>query len=142
MGEETVNKAIEVGSLKEVACTTKNIPIHGCVQTSANGHFTVYGTDAEKIQQLIADDPLSGKALTDELPYTEAEVIWATRYEMARTVEDVLARRLRILFLNARAALRAAPKVARLMAKELNYDEAWEKAQLKEFGNLAKTYLC
>ena len=57
-----------------------------------------------------------------QLPYTGAEVVWAARHEMARTVEDVLARRTRALFLNARAAAAMAPEVARLMAGELGWD--------------------
>jgi glycerol-3-phosphate dehydrogenase len=44
------------------------------------------------------------------LTYTGAEVVWAVRHELALTVEDVLARRTRALFLNARAALRTAPR--------------------------------
>jgi glycerol-3-phosphate dehydrogenase len=60
---------------------------------------------------------------------------------MARTVEDVLARRLRILFLDARAAISAAPRVAALMAVELGYDEAWQGEQVNEFTKLASKYL-
>ena len=48
------------------------------------------------------------------LPYLKAEVVWAARNEMARTVEDILASRTRALFLNARAALAMAPAVADL----------------------------
>jgi glycerol-3-phosphate dehydrogenase len=54
-----------------------------------------------------------------------AEVAWAIRYEMARTIDDVLARRVRLLFLDARAAIASCEKVARLLAKELDHDEAW-----------------
>jgi glycerol-3-phosphate dehydrogenase len=142
MAEETVDKAIVAGGLKAVSCTTRNIPIHGCTKTALQSHLAVYGTDAEKIKQLIQDDPQLGNPLTDNLPYTEAEVIWAARYEMARTVEDVLARRLRILFLDANAALLAAPRVAKLMATELGYNEDWECRQLKELNSLAAQYLC
>ena len=74
------------------------------------------------------------------MPYTEAEVLWAIRYEMARTVEDVLARRLRALFLNARAALTAAPRVAELIAVELGYDADWKKQQVSDFTKLAGNY--
>ena len=52
------------------------------------------------------------------MPYAGAEVVWAAREEMARTVEDVLARHTRALFLNARAAVEMAPQVAALMARE------------------------
>jgi glycerol-3-phosphate dehydrogenase len=141
MAEETVNKAIEVGKLSSVDCSTKEIAIHGCTTTAVKGYLSVYGTDAEKIQHLIREQPVLAEQLTDEFPYTAAEVVWAARNEMARTIEDVLARRMRMLFLNAKAALKAAPRVASLLASELNYDQSWEQSQLKEFNDLANQYL-
>ena len=60
---------------------------------------------------------------------------------MARNVEDILARRLRLLFLDAAAALRAAPRVAELMAGELGKDEEWKRNQLESFKSLTKNYL-
>ena len=73
------------------------------------------------------------------IPY--AEVLWAVREEMAMTVEDVLSRRVRLLFVDAREAMAAAPKVAQLMAKELGRDQAWIDGQVKDFTELAKTYI-
>jgi glycerol-3-phosphate dehydrogenase len=67
-------------------------------------------------------------------------VVRAVRDEMARTVEDVLARRTRALFLNARAALEMAPAVAQIMARELGADEAWKARQLAEFQAIAVNY--
>src|SRR4051812_2608894 len=61
------------------------------------------------IQALIAADPTLGMPLDAALPYVAAEVIWAAREEMACTVEDILARRTRALFLHAAAAIRMAP---------------------------------
>jgi glycerol-3-phosphate dehydrogenase len=60
---------------------------------------------------------------------------------MAITVEDVLARRLRLLFLDARAALEAAPLVAGLMAREMGRDADWEASQVKQFRQLAASYI-
>jgi glycerol-3-phosphate dehydrogenase len=60
---------------------------------------------------------------------------------MARTVEDVLARRTRALFLNSRAALAMAPAAARLLAGELGRDEGWQRAQVADFGRTAASYL-
>ncbi len=74
------------------------------------------------------------------MPYIAAEVVWAARAEMARTVEDALARRTRALFLNARAAIAMAEPVARLLAEELDRDEAWVASQVKEFRALAEQY--
>jgi glycerol-3-phosphate dehydrogenase len=75
------------------------------------------------------------------LPYVEAEVVWAAREEMARTVEDVLARRTRALFLNAKAALRMAPRVAALLARELGCDQKWQADQIEKFNKTAEGYL-
>ena len=72
---------------------------------------------------------------------TVAEVVWAVREEMALNVEDILARRVRLLFLDARVAAEVAPKVARIVAKELGYDQAWIDGQVKEFTDLAGHYI-
>jgi glycerol-3-phosphate dehydrogenase len=141
MAEETVNQAIKTGGLTPKPCTTKDIRIHGCSLLSSGSHLSVYGTDQEKIEKLIRKNPSSGKKLIDSLPYTEAEVIWAVRNEMARTVEDVLARRLRILFLDAKAALDVAPKVADIMATELKHNKEWKESQLRSFTELTNQYL-
>jgi len=86
-------------------------------------------------------DPRLAESLHPALPYCGAEVVWATRVEMARTVEDVLARRTRALFLNAKAAIAMAPRVAALMTQELGYDEAWQAKEIISFQDLAKGYL-
>ena len=69
------------------------------------------------------------------------EVVWAARHEMARTVEDVLARRRRTLRLDARASMDMAPAVAALLADELGRDEAWEREQVEAYRALAVGYL-
>jgi glycerol-3-phosphate dehydrogenase len=66
--------------------------------------------------------------------------VWAARAEMARTVEDVLARRTRALFLNAGSAIAMAPAAARLLAAELGRDQAWIDAQVTGFRQLAAQY--
>jgi glycerol-3-phosphate dehydrogenase len=81
-----------------------------------------------------------GARLHDALPYVAAEVVWAVREEMARTVEDVLARRTRALFLNAKAAEAMAPAVARLMADALNWSDAHREAEVRSFLALARGY--
>jgi glycerol-3-phosphate dehydrogenase len=90
---------------------------------------------------LIDDDPALTEKLHKRLPYKKVEVLWAVRYEMAQTVEDVLARRVRALFLDARAAIDMAPEVARIMAKEMDKSSDWEQDQVKEFTSLAANYL-
>jgi glycerol-3-phosphate dehydrogenase len=60
---------------------------------------------------------------------------------MALTVDDVLGRRARLLFIDARAAIEAAPKVAQIMAKELGRSQEWINTQTEDFINLANNYL-
>ena len=76
--------------------------------------------------------------LDEALPYTMAQAVYGVREEMAMTVEDVLSRRTRALLLDAAAALRAAPAVARMMAGELGRDEGWISGQLSEFEGLVR----
>lgn len=66
---------------------------------------------------------------------------WFARHEMARSVEDVLARRTRLLFLNTREALAKAPQIARELAQELGRDEAWQKSQLAAFAETASHFM-
>jgi glycerol-3-phosphate dehydrogenase len=141
MAEETVEKIVEVGKLQRVACNTRNLKINGSTAIVSKTHLSVYGSDEEKIWNLVRQNPFLGNKLVNGLPNIEAEVIWAVRNEMARTVEDVLARRLRILFLNANAAVDAAPRVAELIQGELNYDEEWKADQLRQFKHVAANYL-
>lgn len=142
MGEDTIDKAALVGGLEERKCVTKNMPIHGYVAHVDTSHtLSVYGSDAPAIEQLMLENTEWKNNIHPRLNYTEAEVIWAVRKEMARKVEDVLARRLRVLFLDAQAGIEAAPKVAELMAQELDYDPAWQEKEVQEFTELARGYL-
>src|SRR3974390_858742 len=83
----------------------------------------------------------TGAPLHPALPYTGAEAVWAAREEMARTVEDVLARRTRALFPNATAAIAMAPRVADLLARELGRDHQWKCAQMEAFHQTSRNYL-
>ncbi len=141
MAEDAVNHAITLGKLSDNACVTKDLRIHGYVEkTSLQEPLFVYGSDAEKIRTLAGESPEFARQLHPDLPYIAAEIVWAAREEMSRTVEDALARRTRALFLNARAAIAMAPAVASLMARELGRDKAWEEAQVRAFNELAARY--
>jgi glycerol-3-phosphate dehydrogenase len=141
MAEHTVDQAADLARLSESACVTRTLNIHGFHPTAARfGPLAIYGSDAAAIEDLVRATPGLGAKLHDALPYIAAEVVWAAREEMARTVEDVLARRTRALFLNAKAAEAMAPEVARLMAEELNWSEAEREAQVRSFVALAKGY--
>jgi glycerol-3-phosphate dehydrogenase len=142
MAEDCVNQAATLARLPERPCATGHLNIHGFHPAAAKfGRLWMYGSDAPMVQQLEESDPAWAEPLDSALPYTLAEVVWAVRHEMARTVEDVLARRTRALFLNAQAAIRMAPRVAEAMARELQKDREWEAEQLRSFHRTALNYL-
>ncbi len=141
MAEETVDKAIELAGLPATACRTASIPIHGHTADRPNGHWSFYGSDAAGIKELASLKPEWSEKIHPDFEYILAEVVWAVRQEMARTVEDVLARRIRMLFLDADKAAAAARSVAQVMAEELNRDAQWIENQTTAFTKLAFEYL-
>jgi glycerol-3-phosphate dehydrogenase len=142
MAEDCVNQAATFARLPERACATERLNIHGHLPNAErHGALSVYGSDAAGIHALMESDPALAVPLCAALPYTGAEIVWAAREEMARTVEDALARRTRALFLNARAALEMAQPAAGLMARELEQPAEWAAEQVKEFRELARSYL-
>jgi glycerol-3-phosphate dehydrogenase len=142
MAEDCVDQAATLAQLPEKPCVTPTLHIHGFHPNAKQfGSLAVYGSDVEKIRELIAADPRLGDQLHAALPYLKAEVLWGVRHEMARTVEDILARRTRALFLNARAALAMAPTVADLMTSELAWDDATRAKQLASFREVASHYM-
>jgi glycerol-3-phosphate dehydrogenase len=141
MAQDTINQAINSGGLPKVKCVTSDLKIHGYTTIKSADHFDVYGNDAANIRLLLQENPNFTAVLHPLFPNVAAEVVWATRSEMARTVEDILARRLRVLFLNAKAAIEMAPKVASLMAEELGHDDVWEKEQVDQFFKVADGYI-
>lgn len=142
MAQDTINRIIKLGKLPKTKCQTKTLLIHG-----ANGavdrseHLYIYGSDKKHINALIEDSPELGEKLHARLEFTKAEVVWAIRNEMARTLDDVLARRVRVLFLDAKAAVEIAPIVATILANELGRDEAWRKDQILSFTEVASHYI-
>jgi len=141
MAEETIDHAVLLGMLADRPCVTQNLPIHGSLKdTDPHEDLWVYGTDARAIRALSSESSELGRRLHPDLPYIAAEVVWAVREEMARTLEDVLARRTRALFLNARAAIAIAPEAARLTARELGRDQVWAENEVARFKQLAAQY--
>jgi glycerol-3-phosphate dehydrogenase len=141
MAEDCVNHAITLGELSDVPSNTHNLKIHGYKPEESLTSLGVYGSDADLILALGAADPRLAQRLHHALPYIAAEVVWGVREEMARTLDDILSRRTRALFLNARAAIEMAPAVASLMAAELGRDQAWIDDQLRQFRELGQRYL-
>lgn len=152
MAEHVIDHVEMVAGLDNRVCPTVELPIHGSAResetrASALGAATseeslrIYGSDAAGIDELIRREPALGEKLHPALPYVAAEIVWHARAEMARTVEDVLARRTRALLLDARASVEAAPTAARLLARELGRDEVWERAQVAAYTALARGYV-
>ena len=142
MAQETVDLGIKKCSLPHQKCITKDLKIHAYQPTADRSNWRyVYGSDGKKISALENEKPAYAEKLHPSFDFTVAEVVWAVREEMAVTVEDVLARRLRALILDARASMEMAPKVASIMAQELDKDETWMKAQVEEFIRLSNGYL-
>jgi len=142
MAEDCVDHAATLGKLDERPCVTKTLKIHAWdANPDQFGQLKYYGADALKIRALMDADLALARQLHPALPIYAAQAIWAARHEMARTVDDVLARRTRALFLNARAAIDVALEVARLLAVELAKDEAWQREQVNVFTAIAKNYL-
>jgi glycerol-3-phosphate dehydrogenase len=142
MAEDCVDHAILLARLTERPCATRGLAIHGCHQEAGDkGSLAAYGSDASKIGELVRVEPELGDPLHPALAINGAQVVWAVRQEMARTVDDVLARRTRAVFLNARAAIAMAPTVARLMARELTRDESWQQKQIDDFKQIAAGFL-
>ena len=142
MAEDVLSFAINQGALPKLPCQTNAIKIHGAPASGAPvpGPLSRYGSDAVAIQALQQSAPELAATIDPALPFTFAEVVYAVQHEMARTVEDVLSRRMRALLIDAKAAERAAPAVAKLMAKELSAPPGWEEQQVAAFQKLASTF--
>ncbi len=144
MAEDCVDRAIQEAGLPASKCLTETMRLHGASDredAASKDPRAYYGTDLRAIQEIESASPELGEPLCESQPNRKSEVIWAVRNEMARSVEDVLARRTRILFLDVRAALEVAPEVARLMAAEMRHDEAWCDGQIQSFQTVAQHYI-
>jgi glycerol-3-phosphate dehydrogenase len=142
MAEDCVNHAATLAGLDAKPCVTKRLNIHGYHKSPQKfGSLALYGSDAPAIQDLLRADTLRQERIHPALPALCGEVVWAVRFEAARTIDDFLARRTRSLLLNAQAAIQAAPKVAALMAAELGYNEQWENEQVASFRHISERYL-
>jgi glycerol-3-phosphate dehydrogenase len=142
MAEDVVDQAARVGLLPRHECTTSTLQLFGyATGGDPQNPISAYGLQQESIEKLCEKDPGLKRRLTPGLSYSLAHVQWAVDHEMARTLEDVLSRRTRLLILDARGALHVAPDVARFMARHLGRSKDWELNQVDEFARLAKNYL-
>ena len=141
MAEDCLNRACKAAGIPSAPCATKDLSLHGFTTDIIDDPRAYYGADLQGVQEIESDFPSLAKPLDSSLPICGSDVIWAARNEMARTIEDVLARRTRSLFLNSQAALRVAPKVAELLAQELEEDQTWIDDQIQKLKLVASAYL-
>jgi glycerol-3-phosphate dehydrogenase len=137
MGEDMINYIERKLGWAVTTSKTMHLPIHGFgTGTDWTDPFYFYGSDAIYIKQNT-----NGVIISEKLNIYEAQVRWAVTHEMARTLEDVLARRTRALFLDAVESMKIADLVAEIMRQELQENEAWKQVQLQSFEALARQYI-
>ena len=140
MGEDLVDRVEKEMKWPHKATRTASLPVHGsAAATDWNDPFYFYGSDKPALEGRINGS--AGQWLSEKLKIHKAQVQWAVEYEMARTVEDVLARRTRALLLDARESKRIAGDVAAIMAAALGKNEEWIQEQTSSFGRLADEYV-
>lgn len=140
MAEHAINKAIAIAALPHKKVVSKKINIHGYSTQKINSHLSRYGCFAKGIEQMLGDNKSLAEKIHPNYPYTKAEVLWIIENEMAITIEDILARRIRLLFLDAEAAWHAAPVIKQILAEKLNYNETILEKQMNDFEQLIKIY--
>ena len=141
MAEETINKGIRAGIIDNRKCVTKKFSFYSDGITLKSDRLKTYGNKAAEIEKMTEEQPALGEKLDSRLPYTRAEIVWLCRNEMPLTLEDMLARRTRALFLDVRTSVAISPLVARIMAAELGYDEVWQQQQLTAYSQLIANYM-
>jgi glycerol-3-phosphate dehydrogenase len=95
--------------------------------------YRIYGANWEAIASLVTDEPSLGDPVILGIDVLRAEIVFAARHEMARTLLDVLARRTHVAMLDRDQARSAARDVAQLMARELGWDDAEIARQIETF---------
>jgi glycerol-3-phosphate dehydrogenase len=140
MASETIDRAIGIGLLDRRECRTRDLVLDDYTGNYLYPHFRIYGKHSPDIEKLIDGNKELSRTINRAFPYTIAEIKWICRNEMAVTVEDILARRTRALFLDSRASVEAAPGVARIMAEESGFDDKWQREQCDSYSSLAENY--
>jgi glycerol-3-phosphate dehydrogenase len=141
MAEETIDKAMKAGLLDETKCITSNLKLTSIATDNNLERLHIYGDHFNDVKKIISENPELGIPIDPRLPYTRAEILWICRNEMPVKLEDILARRTRSLFLNARASADMAPMVADIMASEFGLDMKWKTEQIESYTQLVKNYI-
>ena len=145
-----IRPLVKAGAGGNTAALSRDHTIHvsnSGLLTIAGGKWTTYRRMAKDVVNHAAmlakldERPCVTEDLAIHRADSGDEVLRAVRQEMARTVDDVLSRRTRLLMLDAQAAIAKAPAVAAAMAKELERDEAWEREEVSRFLKIASSYV-
>ena len=140
IAEDAIDKAISINKLKKKKCKTERTKLFGFKRNvSWSDPMHVYGSLKKKVESLggINDN----KSLSNKFYISNNIIEWSIIHEMALTVEDILARRTRCVFLDSKESKRIAPIVAQKMADVLGEDDKWIDAELKKFNKLIKNYI-
>jgi glycerol-3-phosphate dehydrogenase len=141
MGERLVNFAIAKGKLPHAESKTKHLKLHGYLPEDKAHKIPLglrfYGSELAKIKDMQGFN----NNFHAGLPINEAQVRYALEFEQAITLDDILSRRTRCLFINALACIEIADSVAKIMQEVLGKDDAWHKAEVEKFTAIAKKYL-
>ncbi|WP_104685091.1 glycerol-3-phosphate dehydrogenase/oxidase [Helicobacter bizzozeronii] len=141
MAQETLDACIQQGLLPAKTCCTRTLKLHGYTSEDLDPRLKVYGTHAQAILDLENANPHLARLIHPNHPYTYAQVFWALEHEMAYRLEDVLSRRMRLLFLDARAALKCAREVGEFMGAYFGWDISYQEQEITQFETLAKTHI-
>lgn len=141
MAEDTINKAIKSGFLEKRKCVTSTLMLSKKTFINSSDRLHIYGDGSSEIDELINENPGLGVPMDPRLPYTKAEIIWICRNEMPFSIEDILARRTRALFLNARASSDIAGEVAFMMAREFGLSSKWQELEIESYNRLVMNYI-
>jgi glycerol-3-phosphate dehydrogenase len=140
MGEDMIDRIEKEMQWKHIPSSTASLHIHGyTMQFDPTDPLYYYGSDETFIKKIIEES--GDEWISKKLQLSKAQIVWAIREEMARTVEDVLSRRSRALLLDAKESISINPLVAKVMAQEMNKDETWMNEQISFFNNVAKNYV-
>jgi len=142
MAEDTIDHAIVLADLPFKPSGTVNLNIHGHHKTAEIfGDLADYGSDAIELEEMLKEKQVYRNKIHPQRPTLIGEIIWAVRMEMARSVEDFLARRTRNLLLDAKTSIEMAPAVAEWMSVELGKGRSWRKMQVNNYKETARNYL-
>lgn len=143
MAEDVVNQLMDSFNFEKIACKTAQIAVHGNISEKNNApdHLSFYGSDLNHYLKFEKSHSSYIEKIHPNYPYTKGQIVWSIQHEMARTVEDFLSRRIRLLLLDAHAAKEAASIVAPIMRAELGKSNAWEQNQLETFYKLTEKYI-